>query len=209
MTVEFHADAGRGGRAVGRPRTGLLSSRDPVTVAKAAKQLIQSGHWQQQAGRDDRTKVLISLQSRLPFAVGQLPVDALVALTKQPPPGGCHWCAALLQVVPDRPELDRTPVTLALLGEGCQRCRHRWQVDERVVDLVDEAREQARQAAGRPRPPEPLVAATPPPPASATRPPEVPPRSFQPSPWPPPVQPTRIPDPRYYTRRPWPPEDTG
>jgi hypothetical protein len=197
VTVEFPSDR-YGGRPVGRPRTGLLSSRDPVTVAKAARQLVRSGHWRSQAGGDDRTRVLISLRSRLPFAVGILPVDALVALTKQPPPAGCAWCCALLQVVPDRPELERTPATLALLGEGCQRCRHRWAVDERVADLVDEAREQARLAAGRARPPDPLVAATPPPTPAPAGPPEVPPRSFQRKPWPP-----------GYSRLPWPSEDTG
>jgi hypothetical protein len=102
-----------------------LSSRDPVLVARAARRLIQSGHWRSQIGRDDKAKILVSLHSRLPFAVGHLPLDALVALAKKPPAGGCAWCSALVQRVPDKPELERNETTVALLGEPCARCRRR------------------------------------------------------------------------------------
>ena len=107
-----------------------------------------------------------------------------------------------MQQLPDRAELDRTPATLALLGDGCRRCQQRWRVDARVAALIDEAREEARQAAeeahqaaGRPRTPErtsPAPTATLPPLVAA----------------PPPAPARRVPDPHYYTRRPWPPEDT-
>ena len=110
-----------------------------MVVAKAAKQLVQAGDWRTLPGRD-QTKILAALKSRLPFAVGHLAVDALVALGKQPPLGGCHWCAALIQRSPDKPELDRTPTTLALLGTGCRQCRRRWRVDERAAELVAAAR---------------------------------------------------------------------
>jgi hypothetical protein len=121
------------------------SSRDPVTVARSAKVVIQSGHWRRQAGRDDRTKILLSLRTRLPgpmlpVAAEHLPVAALTALTKQPPPGGCHWCAALIQRTPE-PELERTPATLALLGNGCARCQRRWAATDRAAELIAENRE--------------------------------------------------------------------
>jgi hypothetical protein len=205
MTIDFHSDRA-GGRAVGQPRTGRMGpGRDPILVAREARRLIQSGHWQRLGANSDREKILTLLRARLPAALSLVPTAALFALGKQPPAGGCHWCAALVQQLPDRAELDRTPVNLALLGEGCRRCQHRWQVDARVAALIDEAREEARLAAGRPRTPEqdvtaptaslpPLTAATPP--------------YYQRRPWPPPVQPARVPDPHYYTRLPWPPEDT-
>jgi hypothetical protein len=103
-----------------------------------------------------------------------------------------------VQRLPDLPELDRTPATLALLGQGCQRCQRRWQMDARVAALIEEARSEARLAAGTPHttqvqdlpaptPSLPAVAAATPPPTSARR----------------------NPDPHYYTRLPWPPEDTS
>ena len=118
-----------------------LSSRDPVTMARAARRLVQSGDWERQIARDDQTKVLMSLKARMPWAVGHLPVDGLVALTKAPPPGGCSWCAAFVQRAPDKPELARTETTIALLGEGCTRCRQRWEIDTRAAELVAAARE--------------------------------------------------------------------
>lgn len=104
----------------------MLSSRDPVAVTKAAKQLVQAGKWRTLPGRDDRAKILTALKDRLPFALGLVQVDALVALAKQPPSGGCYWCSALVQRLPDRPELERTADTVAALGEGCATCRARW-----------------------------------------------------------------------------------
>jgi hypothetical protein len=188
MTIDF----------VGQGRTGrMLSSRDPVVLARAGKQLIQSGHWEQQIARDDQTKVLMSLKTRLPFAVGKLPTDALVALTKAPPPGGCAWCCCFIQRAPDKPELDRNEVTVALLGQGCARCQRRWQMDARVAELVEEAREEARLAAATPPPPEQDL---PVPPASLP--------ALVAAPTPAPAR--RVPDPDYYTPqpRPWPAEDT-
>jgi hypothetical protein len=135
-----------------------LSSRDPITVARVAKRLIQSGHWEQQAGRDDRTKVMLSLRSRLPgpmlpVVAEHLPVAALVALTKAPPPGGCHWCAAVIQRAPE-PELERTPATVALLGQGCASCQQRWAVAGRAAELIAENRQRealtAAMCRGRP-----------------------------------------------------------
>jgi hypothetical protein len=107
-----------------------MTSRDPVTVARAAKQLIWSGHWRTQIANDDATKVLMSLKSRLPWAVGLVHPDALVAITKEVAPGCCHWCA--LQVVrdPGKPELERSEANRVLLGEGCARCRTRWAAAE-------------------------------------------------------------------------------
>jgi hypothetical protein len=196
MTVEFHSDR-YGGRAVGPARTGRMGpGRDPVLVAREARRLIQSGTWQRLGASSDHERILTMLKARLPAALGLLPTAALFAAGKEPPPGGCAWCCALVQQLPDRAELDRTPATLALLGEGCRRCQHRWQVDARVAALIDEAREEARLAAARPRTPEqdlPAPTASLPPRAAAT---------------PPPAPARRVPDPHYYTRRPWPPEDT-
>jgi hypothetical protein len=114
------------------------SSRDPVMVARAARRLIQSGDWQQRIANDPRTKVMMSLKAKMPWAVGHLPVDGLVALTKE---SGCHWCAAVVQRLPDRPELEHTEANLALLGEGCQGCRTRWEaaaVADREAAHVDQ-----------------------------------------------------------------------
>jgi hypothetical protein len=198
MTVEFHADRD-GDRAVGQGRTGRLGpGRDPILVAREARRLIQDGAWARLPANSDPEKILTMLKARLPAALGLLPTAGLFALGQQPPPGGCHWCAALVQRLPDLPELDRTPVNLALLGQGCRRCQRRWQVDQRVAELIERAVEEARLAAGRARTPKPLAAAAPtaslPPPAVAT---------------PPPAPARKVPDPHYYTRRPWPPEDTG
>jgi hypothetical protein len=129
-TITLHGDRSPDGRSVGKPRTGLMSSRDPVTVARAAKQLIWSGHWQTQIASDDRTKVMMSLKARMPWAVGHVHVDALTAITKQVAPGTCHWDAALLVRGPGEPELPRTEANLVLLGKGCQRCRLRWATAE-------------------------------------------------------------------------------
>jgi hypothetical protein len=153
-TIVIHSDR-YGGRAIGQPRTGHMGpGRDPVMVAREARRLIQSGDWQRLPAASDRKRILALLQARLPAALGLLPLAGLYALGKQPPAGGCHWCAALVQVLPDRLELERTPITLALLGDGCNRCQARWQVDARVAALVDETRERERLAAelcrGRP-----------------------------------------------------------
>jgi hypothetical protein len=123
-----------------------LSSRDPVAVARAAKRLVQSGDWRRQIAQDDKVKILMSLKARLPFAIGVLPVDGLVALTKQPPPGGCHWCACFVQRAPDKTELERNETNLALLGQGCRSCQARWQVDARVAAVVAEEQERERLA---------------------------------------------------------------
>jgi hypothetical protein len=196
MTIDFHGDR-YGGRAVGPGRSGRMGpGRDPVLVAVEARRLIQSGVWQRLAASSDHERILTMLRARLPAALGLLPTAALFALGKQPPPGGCHWCSALVQRLPDLPELDRTPATLALLGEGCRRCQHRWQVDARVAALIDEAREEARLAAGTPRTPEQDLPAP-----TASLPP-------LPATTPPPTPARRVPDPHYYTRLPWPPEDT-
>ena len=198
MTVDFHSDR-VGGRAVGPGRSGRMGpGRDPVLVAREARRLIQDGAWQRIAANSDPEKILTMLRGRLPAALGLLPPAALYALGKEPGPAACGWCAALVQQLPDRAELDRTPATLALLGDGCRRCQQRWRVDARVAALIDEAREEARQAgqaAGRSRTPHQAPAAVPPaalPALTAATPPPVPAR--------------KVPD--YYTRRPWPPEDT-
>jgi hypothetical protein len=141
-TITFHGSPGPGGRPGSQPRTGAMSSRDPVVLNRAAKQLIQSGHWRRQIANDDRLKVLMSLKARLPFAVGHIHVDGMLALTKRPEPGCCYWCSALMIRDPDLPELVRDAANFALLGPGCQRCRTRWET------AAVAAREQALQAAG-------------------------------------------------------------
>jgi hypothetical protein len=123
-----------------------LSSRDPVTVARSVKALIQSGDWERQVGRDAQTKVMLSLKSRLPLSVlstvvEHLPVSALVALTKQPPSPGCHWCAAVIQRGLGESELPRNEALLALLGRGCDRCQQRWAVADRAAELRAEDRQ--------------------------------------------------------------------
>jgi hypothetical protein len=104
----------------------ILSSRDPIAAAKASKRLVQAGEWQRLPGRDDQTKILLAIKSKIPWALGQVPVDGLLALTKQPPPGGCSWCSQVVVRTP-KPELERTEANLALLGGGCTSCRVRWE----------------------------------------------------------------------------------
>jgi hypothetical protein len=118
-----------------------LSSRDPVAVARAARRLIHSGDWRQQIANDDRTKVLMSLKARMPWAVGLLPVDGLLALTKELGPGRCGWCAAKMVRSLDQPELPRNETTIALLGAACADCRQRWEIDTRAAELVAAAQE--------------------------------------------------------------------
>jgi hypothetical protein len=125
MSIMFHGSS-LGGRPVGKPSGGRMSSRDPITVAKAAKQLIWSGDWQRQIANDTKTKVMMSLKARMPWAVGLVHPDALVAITKEVSPGTCHWCALLLVRGPGEPELERSEANRVILGEGCQRCRTRW-----------------------------------------------------------------------------------
>jgi hypothetical protein len=129
-TIVFHGAPGPGGRPGGKPYGGRMSSRDPVTVAKAAKQLIWSGDWERQIANDVETKVMMSLKARMPWAVGLVHPDALVAVTKAVAPGTCHWDAAMIVRGPGQPELERTPANRVLLGEGCQRCRTRWATAE-------------------------------------------------------------------------------
>jgi hypothetical protein len=107
-----------------------------VVVAKAAKQLVQAGDWRTLPGPRRPDQDPDGPPGPGAVHVGHLAVDAPVALGKQPPPGGCHWCAALIQRSPDKPKLDRTPTTLALLGTGCRQCRPRWRVDEPAAELV-------------------------------------------------------------------------
>jgi hypothetical protein len=129
MSIMIHGSS-MGGRPGGRPYGGRLSSRDPVVIARAAKQLIWSGHWQRQIANDDRTKVAMSLKNRLPWAVGHVHLDALYALTKEVAPGCCHWCALRVVRGPGQAELERSEANRVLLGEGCQRCRLRWATAE-------------------------------------------------------------------------------
>jgi hypothetical protein len=129
-TITIHGSRGADGRSVGKPYGGRMSSRNPVTVAKAAKALIQSGHWERQIANDVQTKVLMSLKARMPWAVGLVHADALVALTKEVAPGTCHWDAARIVRGLGEPELERSEANRVLLGEGCQRCRTRWAAAE-------------------------------------------------------------------------------
>jgi hypothetical protein len=128
--IVFHGSPGPGGRPGGKPYGGAMSSRDPVVAAKAAKQLVWSGHWRRQIASDDATKVMMSLKARMPWAVGLVHADALVALTKEVAPGTCHWDAARIARGLGEPELERSEANRVLLGEGCQRCRTRWAAAE-------------------------------------------------------------------------------
>jgi hypothetical protein len=102
-----------------------MTSRDPAKVARAARLLVQSGAWRDQLGRTTREKVLLSLHGRMRWAIPLLPVDALVALTRQPPAGGCHWCVAAIERFPERELAHDDPATMALLGQPCATCRRR------------------------------------------------------------------------------------
>jgi hypothetical protein len=129
MSIMIHGSS-LNGRPGGKPYGGRMSSRDPVTVARAAKRLVQSGHWQRQIAKDPRTKVAMSLKSQMPWAVGLVHLDALAALTKEVAPGTCHWDAARIVRGPGQPELEPTEANLILLGRGCSRCRTRWTTAE-------------------------------------------------------------------------------
>jgi hypothetical protein len=129
-SIVFHGAPGPGGRPGGKPYGGRMSSRDPVTVAKAAKQLIWSGDWERQIANDTKAKIMMSLKARMPWAVGLVHPDALVAITKAVAPGCCHWCALLLVRGPGESELERSEANRVLLGEGCRRCRARWAAAE-------------------------------------------------------------------------------
>jgi hypothetical protein len=145
-TVTIHGSR-RGGRAVGKPTTFDLSSRDPIAVNRAARAMVQSATWQKQIAQSDRVKLLMERRARLPFAAGLVHVDGLLALAMGPPPPNCcYWCQALLVRDLGIPELPRDPANFALLGPGCQRCRTRWET------AAVAARERALQAAGIRRP---------------------------------------------------------
>jgi hypothetical protein len=135
-SITFHGGRTPDGRPAGKPRTGRMSSRDPVTVARAAKQLVWSGHWRTQIANDDQTKILMSLKARMPWALGLVHPDALVAIAREVTGGTCHWDALLLVRGPGKPELERSEANRVLLGEGCQRCRTRWAAALGVVDLL-------------------------------------------------------------------------
>jgi hypothetical protein len=139
-----------------------------VVVARAARRLIQDGHWQRIPTGSDRTRILAVLQARLPAALGLLPPAGLFALGKQPPPGGCAWCCALVQTLPDRPELDCTPVNVALLGQGCERCRRRWRLDARIAAVITETAAAGVLARRSSPPATPALAASAEPPPTST-----------------------------------------
>lgn len=142
-TIAIHGGRTPDGRPAGKPRVGLMSSRDPVLAARAAKAIIQDGKWRTLPGRDDRTRILLALKEQIGWAIPLLPIDALAALGKEPG-AGCHWCAALLVRDPDKFELPRDEVTLALLGQPCRNCADRWQEDALVAAMVNETRERER-----------------------------------------------------------------
>jgi hypothetical protein len=139
VSITFHGEA-MGGRAVGKPRTGAMSSRDPVTAAKVAKGVVYDGKWRSLPGRDDRAKILMAIGNQARWALLALTadvVDVLPAVGKQ---GGCHWCAALIQRFP-KPELERNPVNVALLGNGCpDYFQKRWREAELTAAAAREER---------------------------------------------------------------------
>jgi hypothetical protein len=109
-----------------------LSSRDPIVVTEAAKRLVQAGQWRTLPGRDDKSKILLALKSRLPFALTTGPhIDALVALGKELDPSRpmCHWCAAAVVRTP-KPELPRNEINRVALGTPCTDCEARWEQAE-------------------------------------------------------------------------------
>lgn len=131
-TITFHGDRTPDGRAAGRPRTGMMSSRDPVTAAKVAKHVVAEGKWRTLPGRDDRARILTAIGSQAHWVVLALTpdmVEMLPALGKELPQGGCHWCSAFVQRFPE-PELPRDPANVALLGNGCHDCQRRWKMAE-------------------------------------------------------------------------------
>jgi hypothetical protein len=144
MSIMFHAGRGPDGRAAGKPWGGRMTSRNPVLAARAAKRIIQDGKWRTLPGHDDRTRILLALKEQIRWAIPMLPVDGLAALAKAPPPGGCHWCALVTVLDPDRPELERSEVNLALLGQPCRNCTDPWEQDALVAAMVDETRERER-----------------------------------------------------------------
>jgi hypothetical protein len=107
----------------------MLSSRDPVAVARAAKLLVQDEEWRNLPAPDDRAKIAMALGSRLPFALLTLPpgsLDALAAVGRELAGGACNWCAAAAIRMPE-PELPRDEVFSAILGKPCGSCRTRWE----------------------------------------------------------------------------------
>jgi hypothetical protein len=146
-TIAFHRAPDPAGRPAGKPYGGPMSSRDPLVAARLAKRIVHAGKWRTLPGRDDRARILTAIGSQARWAVLILSseaVDALVALGKEVTPGLCHWDAARL--VRGAP-LERDPVTVALLGEGCARCRACWAAAEVAAR---ERTDLARVAGGAP-----------------------------------------------------------
>jgi hypothetical protein len=101
--------------------------------AQVAKRVVLKGEWRTLPARSDRVRILMAVKSQARWALLPLrpgDVDALVALGKEVSSGTCHWDAARIVRGPGKPELERDEVTLALLGQGCQRCRIRWAAAE-------------------------------------------------------------------------------
>jgi hypothetical protein len=213
MTVELtiHGER-RPGQVDGPSRSFTVASRhDPNTAVATARRLLQSGAWRTVPKQgDDTDKAVYLLRVHAPAALAVLPRVAVAAMTKQLDQGGCAWCAvhvlAVLSFGAEQEPAHDDPVLLAFLGQPCGRCRSRHsiadQVRQVVEDAVDEARTEARLAAGTPRT---TQVQDPPPAPPATPPPLV---AVTPPPTPAPARASRVPDPHYFTRLPWPPEDT-
>jgi hypothetical protein len=109
------------------------SPTDPATAVVLARRLLQSGAWRTVPKTGDATdKAWYLLHAKVPAALAVLPRVAVSAMTKAPPPGGCHWCVAHLLAVLSfgdgqedaYPPHDDEHV-LAFLGAPCSRCAAR------------------------------------------------------------------------------------
>lgn len=139
MNIVIHGEAVNG-RAVGRPRTltASQSSRDPVVAARLARAIAMKGEWRTLPHRDIKRKILAAVAAEANWAALALPPEAtelLPALGKDLRSGCCHWGAAAMQQGTDPP---RTPVLLALLGNGCAGCQKRWREAELTVAAARE-----------------------------------------------------------------------
>jgi hypothetical protein len=128
MSIVFYGES-MGGRAVGRPRTAGMSSRDPLVAARYVKSVAEQGKWRSLPGRDAKAKILTAVSNEARWALLALPADAVEALAafeqEDLSQVGCRWCALRLQRLP-APDLERNEAALVVLGHGCQACQRRW-----------------------------------------------------------------------------------
>jgi hypothetical protein len=143
VTVSIHADGDDRGRAIGKPTTGAMTgTRDPAVAVPLAKRLLQTSAWKtvpRTGSSLDKAKYLLRAKG-LDAALQVLPDVAIAALTRNPRPGGCHWCTVDLTVrlsFGKDTEPERNEHTLAFLGNPCAQCRHRHATDDAIVAAVE------------------------------------------------------------------------